>query len=158
MERSEEMIPDSVELGIGQPEANPHAQLTPQQDIASSDEEETSRYRYRHEHPRPRRISNRNLFPHPGHAYSLTNAGTVLNIDCVTNTDEVIKEWVKSLVKYQGVTRTEGDDLKRFIPVTLGGKVYEWFGALPRRNKGKVLQQMHRQSLTRLKTRFDENF
>ena len=112
MERSGEIIPDSAESGIRQPVANPHAQLTPQQDIVSDEEEEASRCRHRHEHPRPRQISNRNLFPHPGHAYPLTNAGTVLNIDCVTNTDEVIKEWVKSLVIYQGVTRTKGDDLK----------------------------------------------
>ena len=42
MERSGKMIPHSAESGIGQPEANPHPQLTPQQDIAISDEEETS--------------------------------------------------------------------------------------------------------------------
>ena len=40
---------------------------------------------------------------------------------------------------YQGVTRTEGDDLKRFIPLTLGGKVYEWFGALPGETKVRYL-------------------
>ena len=33
MEGSGEMIPDSADSGIGQPEANPHPQLTPQQDI-----------------------------------------------------------------------------------------------------------------------------
>jgi len=69
----------------------------------------------------------------------LTNAGTVLNIDCVTNTDEVIKEWVKSLLIYQGVTHTEGNDSKTFIPQTLGGKVYEWFGALPEETKVRYL-------------------
>jgi len=76
-------------------------------------------------------IRERHLFPHPGHVYPLTNAEAVLNIDCVTNTDEIIKECVKSLVIYSGVTQTEGNDLKAFIPLTLGGKVYEWFGALP---------------------------
>ena len=69
----------------------------------------------------------------------MTIAGTVLNIDCVTNTDEVVKEWVKSLVIIQGVTRMEGEDLKRFIPLTLGGKVYEWFGALPEETKVRYL-------------------
>jgi len=86
-----------------------------------------------------RRIGGRHLFPHPGHAYPLTNVGTVLNIDCVTNTDEVVKEWVKSLLIYSGVTRTEGNDLKTFIPLTLGGKVYEWFRALPEETKVRYL-------------------
>jgi len=121
MDRSTELVPDSAESGIGPLEANPNPQNTPQRDIASSDEEEASRYRYRHEPTRTRRTGGRHLFPHPGHAYPLTNVGTVLNIDCVTNTDEVIKEWVKSLLIYQGVTRTEGNDLKTFIPLTLGG-------------------------------------
>ena len=65
----------------------------------------------------------------------MTNARIVPNIDCVTNTDEVIKEWVKFLLIYQGVSGTEGNDLKTFIPLTLGGKVYEWFGALPEETK-----------------------
>jgi len=139
MEQSNDLVPDFAKSGIGQPEADPHPQNTPQQDIASSEEEEASRYRYRHESSRTRRIGGRHLFPHPGHAYPLTNAGTVLNIDCVTNTDEIIKEWVKSLIIYSGVTRTEGIDLKTFIPSTLGGKVYEWFGALLEETKVRYL-------------------
>jgi len=51
MERSGEMILNCAESGIGQPEANPHTQLTPQQDIARSDEEEASRYRCSHDTP-----------------------------------------------------------------------------------------------------------
>jgi len=127
IERSTEVVPDSAESAIGPLEVNPNPQNTTQRDIASSDEEEASRYRYRHEPTRTRRIGGRHLFSHPGHAYPLTNAGVVLNIDCVTNTDEIMKEWVKSLLIYSGVTRTEGNDLKTFIPLTLGGKVYEWF-------------------------------
>ena len=69
------------------------------------------------------RPGGRHLFPHPGHAYPLTNAGAVLNIDCVSNTDDVIKEWVKALLIYTGVTRTDGEELKVFIPLTLSGKV-----------------------------------
>ena len=49
MERSNEIIPDSAESEVGHPEANPNPQNTPHRDIASSDEEEASRYRYRHE-------------------------------------------------------------------------------------------------------------
>jgi len=63
------------------------------------------------------------------------------SIECVTNTDEVIKEWVKSSVIYQGVTRTEGEDLERFIPLPLGGKVYERFGALPEETKVRYLER-----------------
>ena len=83
--------------------------------MASSDDEESQRYRYRHEPIRSRRIGGRHLFPHPGHAYPLTNARVVLNIDCVINQDEVIKDWVKALLIYQGVTRTKGDSLETFI-------------------------------------------
>ena len=100
MERSNELVPDSAESGIGHPEPNP--QNIPHRDIASDDEAEASRYRYRHEPTRTRRIRGRHLFPHPGHAYPLTNAGAILNIDCVTNTDEIIKEWVKALHIYSG--------------------------------------------------------
>jgi len=46
IERSTDVIPDSAELGIGPLEVNPNPQNTPQRDIASSDEEEASRYRY----------------------------------------------------------------------------------------------------------------
>ena len=69
----------------------------------------------------------------------MTNGGTVLNIDCVTNTDEVIKELVKSLLIHQGVTRIEGNDLKAFSPLTIGEKVYEWFGTLPEETKVRYL-------------------
>jgi len=162
MERSSELIPNWAESGIGQPEANPHPLPTPQQDIASSDEEEAFRYKYRHETTRTRWTGGRHLFPHPRHAYPLTNVRTVLNIDCVTNTDEVIKEWVKSLLIYQEVTCTEGNHLKTFILLTLGGKVYEWFGALIKETKVRYLEErpqlMLRQSLIRLKMKFDENF
>ena len=85
MEWSNELAPDSAESGVRHPEPNP--QNTPHRDIASDDEAEASRYRYRHEPTRTRRIRGRHLFPHPGHAYPLTNAGAILNIDCVTNTD-----------------------------------------------------------------------
>ena len=54
MERSNDLVPDSAESGIGQPEADPHPQNTPPQDVASSEEEEVSRYRYRHESSRTR--------------------------------------------------------------------------------------------------------
>jgi len=109
MERSQDLIADSAESRVGHPEPNP--QNTPQRDIASDDEEEASRYRYRHEPTRTRRIGGRHLFPHPRHAYPLTNAGAILNIGCVTNTDEIIKEGVKALHIYSGVTRTEGNNL-----------------------------------------------
>jgi len=49
MERSTDVILDSAESGIGPLEVNPDPQNTPPRDIASSDEEEASRYRYRHE-------------------------------------------------------------------------------------------------------------
>jgi len=77
--------------------------------------------------------------PHPGHAYPLTNAGAVLNNECVTNQDEVIKEWVKALLIYQGITRIEGDSLKTFIPLTLSGKLANWFIALPKETKEQYL-------------------
>ena len=99
--------------------------------MASNDDEESQRYRYRYEPSRTRRVGGRHLFPHPGHAYPLTNAGAVLNIDCVTNHDEVIKEWVKALLIYQGVTRIEGDSLKTCTPLTSSGKVVDWFTPLP---------------------------
>ena len=107
--------------------------------MASSDDEETLRYGTRHEPTRSRRVGARHLFPHPGHAYPLTNAGAMLNIDCVTNTDEVIKEWVKALLIYQGVIRTEGDSIKTFIPLTISGKVHDWFTALPEETKVQYL-------------------
>jgi len=59
----------------------------------------------------------------------------VLNINCVSNTDEVIKEWVKALLINTGVTRTDGEELKEFIPLTLSGKVADWFTALPEETK-----------------------
>jgi len=107
--------------------------------MASSDEEEAQRYRYRHNSSRQRRTGGKHLFPHPGHAYPLTNAGAVLNIDCVSNTDDVIKEWVKALLIYTGVTRTDGEELKVFIPLTLSGKVADWFAALPEETKVRYL-------------------
>jgi len=45
MERSTDLVPDSAESGMGPLEAIPNPQNTPQRDIASSDEEEASRYR-----------------------------------------------------------------------------------------------------------------
>ena len=104
-----------------------------------SSDEESQRYRYRHEPTRRRRIGGRQLFPHPGHAYPLTNAGATLNLDGVNNTDEVINEWVKDLLIYQGVTITEGDSLKTFIPLTFSGKVADWYQALPEETKGRYL-------------------
>jgi len=62
------------------------------------------------------------------------------NIDCVTNQDEVIKEWIKALLIYQGVTRTEGDSLKTFIPLTVSGKVADWFTALLEETKHQYLE------------------
>jgi len=56
---------------------------------------------------------------HPGHVYPLTNADAVLNIDCVTNTADVIKEWEKALLIYTEVTGTDGEELKTFIPLSL---------------------------------------
>jgi len=67
MERSNEIVADSAESGIGQPEPNPKSHNTSHQDIGSSEEEEASRYRYRHEPTRTRRVGGRHLFPHPGH-------------------------------------------------------------------------------------------
>ena len=99
--------------------------------MASSNEEETLWYQYRHKPTRSRRIGGRQLFPRSGHAYLLTNAGAMLNIDYITNTDEVINDWVKALLTNESVTRTEGDSLKTFIPLTISGKVYDWFIALP---------------------------
>jgi len=61
----------------------------------------------------------------------------MLKIDCVTNIDEVIKDWVKALLIYQGVTRTEGESLKTFMPLTKSGKVYDWFTALPEETKAQ---------------------
>ena len=84
-------------------------------------------------------MGGRYLFPHTGHVYRLTNAGAVLNIDGVTNQVEVIKEWVKALLIYQGVTRIEGDSLETFIPLTLSGKVADWFTALPEETKHQYL-------------------
>ena len=54
MEWSNEIVPDSAESGIRQPEPNPESNNTTQRDIASSNEEEASRYRYRHEPTRTR--------------------------------------------------------------------------------------------------------
>ena len=76
---------------------------------------------------------------HPSHTYPLTNVGAVLNIDCVTNTDDVIKEWVKALLIYTGVTRTDGEELKTFISLTLSGKVAVWFTTLSEETKVRYL-------------------
>jgi len=65
--------------------------------------------------------------------------GQLLDIDCITNQDEVIKDWVKALLIYQGVARTEGESLKTFIPLTISGKVYDWFAALPEETRGRYL-------------------
>ena len=127
------IVQDSVASGSGTPAAHLETQTNYDSHMASS---ESQRYRYRHEPTRTRRIGGRHLFPHPRHAYPLTNAGAVLNIDCVLNTDDVIKEWVKALLVYQGITRTEGVCLKTFIPLTLSGKVANWFQALPEETKG----------------------
>jgi len=129
--------------------------------MASSDAEEI-RCRYRHEPTGSRQTGVRHLFPHPSHAYPLTNAGAMLNIDCVTNTDEVIKDWVKALFIYQGVKRTEGDTLKTFITLTISGKVYNWFIALPEEIKAQYLRGTttndSKPSLILLRMKFDENF
>ena len=57
----------------------------------------------------------------------------------MTNTDDVVKEWVKALLIYTGVTRTDGEELKTFIPLTLSGKVVDWFTALPEETKVRYL-------------------
>jgi len=49
-----------------------------------------------------------------------------------------LKNGSKSVLIFQGV-RTERNDLKTFISLTLGGKVYEWFGALPEEMKVRYL-------------------
>ena len=131
------IVQDSAQSGAREVQPNSQTQLDSQ--MASSDEEEAQRYRYRHTSSRQRRKGARHLFPHPGHAYPLSNAGAVLNIDCVSNTDDVIKEWVKALLIYTGVTRTDGEELKVFIPLTLSGKVADWFTALPEETKIRYL-------------------
>ena len=133
------VVQDSARSRSRTSEAHPVTQTNYASHMASSDDEESQRYRYRHETSRTRRIGGRHLFPHSGHAYPLTNAGAVLNIDCISNTDEVIQEWVKTLLIYQGVTRTEGDSLKTFISLTLSGKVADWFTTLPEETKGRYL-------------------
>ena len=57
----------------------------------------------------------------------------------MSNTNEVIKEWVKALLIYTRVTRTEGESLKAFIPLTLSEKVADWFTALPEETKVRYL-------------------
>jgi len=57
----------------------------------------------------------------------------------VSNTNEVIKEWVKALLIYTGVTRIEGESLKTFIPLTLSEKVADWFTTLPEETKVRYL-------------------
>jgi len=64
----------------------------------------------------------------------------MLNIDCVTNADEVIKDWVKALLIYQGVTRTEVDSLNTFIPLTISGKVYDWITTLLEETEAQYLR------------------
>jgi len=64
MERSNEIVPNSAESGVGHPESNADPQNTPHRDIASSDEDEASRYRYRHESTCTRQVGGRHLFPH----------------------------------------------------------------------------------------------
>ena len=92
MEESPLIIPELVGSNSEVPEADPQTQTNYDSQMPSSDEEETLRYPYRHEPTTFRRIKGRHLFPHPGHAYPLINAKAMLNIDCVTSTDEVIKD------------------------------------------------------------------
>ena len=132
------IVPETQESGQAGQQIETEVQSRMNEQPESSDEE-AHRYRYPHESSRRRRIGGRQLFPHPGHVYPLTNAGATLNIDCVTNTDEVITEWVKALLIYQGVTRTDGDSLKTFLPLTLSGKVADWFQALPTETKAQYL-------------------
>ena len=76
-EDSGQIIPETQESGRRPPEVQPEITSHYDEHMESSDEE-SQRYRYRNEPTRQRRIGGRQLFPHPGHAYPLTNAGATL--------------------------------------------------------------------------------